>query len=75
MEGSKKERKMIGKKKLEELEDMLNELSEDVDRIYNDIYLDPLEKMKEPKHDICGIPEEVFEYMEEHCDTMFMGMS
>ena len=73
MAGPKKESEIDNE--IKELHNLVDALTEDVDRIFNDIYLDPLEETEKPEHSICGIPEEVFDYMEEHCDTMVMGLS
>ena len=57
------------------LHDLVDALTEDVDRIYNDIYLNPLEETKKPEHVLSDVPEQLFLYMKKHCDRMIMGIS
>ena len=70
MASSKKEGE-VADKRIDEMQEILDELTEDVDKILKDIYTNPLDDEKA----VCGIPEEVIDYMEKHCHSMFMGIS
>jgi hypothetical protein len=73
MAKAKKQGKVMDE--IEELYDMVDALTEDVDRLFKDLYVDPLEEKEDINHNICGVPDEVFKYMEENCTSMFMGIS
>ena len=60
---------------IKELHNLVDALTEDIDRIFNDIYVDPLEELEKPEHIVTKVPEELFLYMEKHCDSMVMGIS
>ena len=61
---------------LEEMKEMrkqIDELMLQVEKILGDIYEDPINE--EEDHKLSSIPDELYEYIKENCQTMFMGIS